>query len=644
MNYVIVSTNEKAISHAIRIVLKEKYVVEEVPYTLLCETIVARRPGAVIFDADDHGELTPERLLSLFSIDPSLTVILLADRLNNTMEKALETGAFEIIEKPFQSLRILHTVKRAIVHDTFSRQKDSPHSTPFSETSLSITSRDTTTFFEELSQTIASCMDSPEHLLSETFLLLRKYRHTAKTAFFLRKNSQFIPIASLGIDDKFLSEILVPSTHPLIEWFSRKTCMVAVENPDMNPAIRSLLEMCNVQCAFPCISFNGTLIGFLLTGGPVTGRALVEQDISFFTSFSDFLTTAIENIGLQQEIIAQKNYQEAIVTNVPSGIIGVNEEGKIIVCNESAHTIFGIDQSEGIGSPIERLGAPVADVIRQTLDSQEPIVRKELLLSPEKIIIGISTNPIVSEGILQGAVAIFQDLSAIKVLEAKEREVERNGYLNSLASRLSHELKNPLVAIKTFSQLLPEKFDDQEFRTSFAKIVQDEIATINMIIENISKLAETRSFHTSEFDLVDFLHTLRGTYETDTRTPNVSFQIEKQSSFPIAGDPLRINEAIGHLISFFQEEENNAFVTIKANTEESSFLLEVSGNCHKNRTNDNLLSSFAPELKQTASIGVILAKKIFEAHHADFSVTQNQNKTSFLTRIPRSSHGKNINR
>ena len=44
---------------------------------------------------------------------------------------------------------------------------------------------------------------------------------------------------------------------------------------------------------------------------------------------------------------------------------------------------------------------------------------------------------------------------------------EKFSFLGNLAARLAHEIKNPLTAIGTFIQLLPHKYDDEEFRTGF---------------------------------------------------------------------------------------------------------------------------------------------------------------------------------
>lgn len=44
---------------------------------------------------------------------------------------------------------------------------------------------------------------------------------------------------------------------------------------------------------------------------------------------------------------------------------------------------------------------------------------------------------------------------------------------------MSHEIRNPLVAIKTFAELLPDRFDDPDFRNGFNTIVVQEIKRLD---------------------------------------------------------------------------------------------------------------------------------------------------------------------
>lgn len=60
-------------------------------------------------------------------------------------------------------------------------------------------------------------------------------------------------------------------------------------------------------------------------------------------------------------------------------------------------------------------------------------------------------------------------------------------FFDTAVSLLSHEMKNPLVAITTFAQLLPEKYDDPEFREEFSPLVNVEVKRINRLLDNLSE-------------------------------------------------------------------------------------------------------------------------------------------------------------
>ncbi len=59
-----------------------------------------------------------------------------------------------------------------------------------------------------------------------------------------------------------------------------------------------------------------------------------------------------------------------------------------------------------------------------------------------------------------------------------------------LARSLSHEIRNPLVSIRTFSELLPEHFDDETFRARFTELVGRDVAHISDVLSRLSSLTE----------------------------------------------------------------------------------------------------------------------------------------------------------
>jgi signal transduction histidine kinase len=75
------------------------------------------------------------------------------------------------------------------------------------------------------------------------------------------------------------------------------------------------------------------------------------------------------------------------------------------------------------------------------------------------------------------------------IMEGERRRAERLAATTALAAGIAHEIKNPLVAIKTFAELLPERYGDDEFRRDFSKVVIQEIERIDELIARLRGLA-----------------------------------------------------------------------------------------------------------------------------------------------------------
>jgi len=73
--------------------------------------------------------------------------------------------------------------------------------------------------------------------------------------------------------------------------------------------------------------------------------------------------------------------------------------------------------------------------------------------------------------------------------------------LDTVLSTLAHEIKNPLVAINTFAHLLPEKYDDPEFREHFSRQVNQDVKRINTVLEKLLEYGQFSSPHLVRNDL-----------------------------------------------------------------------------------------------------------------------------------------------
>jgi signal transduction histidine kinase len=100
----------------------------------------------------------------------------------------------------------------------------------------------------------------------------------------------------------------------------------------------------------------------------------------------------------------------------------------------------------------------------------------------------------------QAAIAI-ENLQLHRQMEEERLRAERLGVIGTLASGIAHEIKNPLVAIRTFAELLPERFRDEEFHGEFSKVVMREIGRIDGLVARLRELATRPAQQLSALDL-----------------------------------------------------------------------------------------------------------------------------------------------
>jgi signal transduction histidine kinase len=84
---------------------------------------------------------------------------------------------------------------------------------------------------------------------------------------------------------------------------------------------------------------------------------------------------------------------------------------------------------------------------------------------------------------------------------AKVQHTEQLATVGLLGASLAHEIRNPLVTIKTFVQLLPKHHQDAAFRDKFFRLISDEVGRIDQLTEQLLDLASPRTYEAKVIEL-----------------------------------------------------------------------------------------------------------------------------------------------
>lgn len=91
-------------------------------------------------------------------------------------------------------------------------------------------------------------------------------------------------------------------------------------------------------------------------------------------------------------------------------------------------------------------------------------------------------------------VAIMEASYSRCLLVERAHDAERLATVGVLGAGVAHEIRNPLVTIKAFMQLLPSHYHSEEFRSKFTRLIGDEIGRIETLTEQLMDLASPRRY------------------------------------------------------------------------------------------------------------------------------------------------------
>jgi len=101
------------------------------------------------------------------------------------------------------------------------------------------------------------------------------------------------------------------------------------------------------------------------------------------------------------------------------------------------------------------------------------------------------------------------------------RRADRLSSLGQLTAGLAHEIRNPLVAIRTFTQLLPERYQDVEFRNSFQSLALKEVDRICGLVNDLLSFARPSAPNVSAENINEIVDGIVRILETEAKEKGV---------------------------------------------------------------------------------------------------------------------------
>ncbi|MGH7554740.1 MAG: ATP-binding protein [Longimicrobiales bacterium] len=404
-----------------------------------------------------------------------------------------------------------------------------------------------------ITRQLATILDLNSLLVFLTHAIHRTFK-CEKVAIYLPDTTQSEFTAKTAISDSHTPEVdaaPLPFTSSLLTYLESRRRHLLADDPPRDWHAReavSELKQRGGELVIPFLE-DGAVSGILLIGRKLSGDPYLADDLDLLSILVGQAAIAIKNAYLYREVVIANERIENIVETMESGVVAIAANSVVTLFNSAAERITGLAVGPLKGAHVKHLPHALAEPIAATLADREPRLQIETLLpdGAGRLVPIIYSTSILKDrsGVPFGVVAVFSDLTKVRELEAEKRRTERLASIGAFASGIAHEIKNPLVAIKTFAELLPERFTEEEFRNDFSRVAIREIERIDELVGRLRGLVTSQPQQLNPLsvrELVDeTLALLRGQLEQSQIS--VSLQ-DDTAELMIAGDRGQIKQLL----------------------------------------------------------------------------------------------------
>lgn len=175
------------------------------------------------------------------------------------------------------------------------------------------------------------------------------------------------------------------------------------------------------------------------------------------------------------------NFEEMLQASCACGVLSLDGSGNVTFVSPEAEKILHLSKASKSG--LERI-PQLLELIHETQSTGRAINDRKLVLRPEdSTAVSVTVMPAAARDKNNRVVVLLKDFSSTNKLENNLQRLDRLASAGTLSAGMAHEIRNALVAVKTFIDLLVEKNKDDEL----AEVVRHEMRRVDSIVSQMLK-------------------------------------------------------------------------------------------------------------------------------------------------------------
>ena len=281
-----------------------------------------------------------------------------------------------------------------------------------------------------------------------------------------------------------------------------------------------------------------------------------------------------ELVRMNSYIQDVNRYQSNVLNSGYGGILTCDGAGIIRFANH-----YASERLQIIGDPSEQdlhdvpAGKWILDIL-QTGDSSGELLLGENWLEFAVLRLAAGNQP-------AEIVVHFRDISEEKKLREDVVKRHKMEALGQLVASIAHEIRTPLTSIKTFTEMLPNKYDNADFREKISRFVPQEIERLNRVVNDLLAYANPPVVHQETVPLKTLVDGVMVYFADAIARQGIDFRVDCDDRLRVCVDRHQMKQVlINVLLNSLQAlaERENPRLRITAELFEERVVLQVTDN------------------------------------------------------------------
>ena len=326
-------------------------------------------------------------------------------------------------------------------------------------------------------------------------------------------------------------------------------------------------------------------------------------------------------VDANRQIDKRREFTEAVLGGVSSGVVGVDKDGTVTLPNTAALTMLGIAKMDAIGKKLDVLVPEFGPLLeaagrpgRRNKEQNIEIQRDGGTLN---LLARIATETV--DNRIVGYVVTFEDVS--ELLDA-----QRKAAWADVARRIAHEIKNPLTPIQLAAERLGAKYtpSEEDRRSDFTKYIDTisrQVGDIGRLVDEFSAFARMPAPVMARHNLVEMVGSQISLFDAGRGSVTFDFETGGLDDIPLVCDDGMIRQVVTNLLqnavdAMAQAKVKDRRILVEAmkDGQDVELLFVDNGPGLPDKKGADLTAPYVTFRKGGTGLGLAIVRKIVEDH------------------------------